>query len=81
MVPFSDNHADIICEVLVCECVVNFWHLPECQIYKAGTGCKAGDKCMFPHHMVDRYTSHETFSKMLILNTHHIVAQGVAACV
>ena len=30
---------------------------------------------------VDRYTSHKTFSTYLTLCTHHIVAQGVAACV
>ena len=29
------------------------WHPPECQFYKTGTGCKAGDKCLFPHHKVD----------------------------
>ena len=32
-----------------CEC----WHPPECQFYKTETGCKAGDKCLFPHHKVD----------------------------
>ena len=26
---------------------------PECQFYKNQTGCKAGDKCRFPHHKVD----------------------------
>ena len=29
------------------------WHPPECQFYKTETGCKAGDKCLFPHHKVD----------------------------
>ena len=29
------------------------WHLPDCQFYKTETGCKAGDKCLFPHHKVD----------------------------
>ena len=28
-------------------------HPPECQFYKTETGCKAGDRCMFPHHKVD----------------------------
>ena len=32
-----------------CEC----WHPPECQFYKTQTGCKAGDKCLFPQHKVD----------------------------
>ena len=30
-----------------------YWHLPECQFYKNETGCKAGDKCLFPHYKVD----------------------------
>ena len=28
------------------------WHPPRCQFYKTETGCKAGDKCLFPHHKV-----------------------------
>ena len=30
-----------------------YWHPPECQFYKAESGCIAGDKCLFPHHKVD----------------------------
>ena len=30
-----------------------YGHPPECQFYKKETGCKAGDKCLFPHHKVD----------------------------
>ena len=30
-----------------------YWHLPECQIYKTETGCKAKDKCLFQHQKVD----------------------------
>ena len=30
-----------------------YWHPPECHFYKNETGCKAGDKCLFPHYMVD----------------------------
>ena len=30
-----------------------YWHRPECQFYKNETGCKAGDKCLFPHYKVD----------------------------
>ena len=30
---------------------------------------------------LDRYTSHETFSNIWTLSTHHIVAQSVTACV
>ena len=37
------------CTRMSCE----YWHPPECQFYKHGTGCKAGDKCVFPHHKVE----------------------------
>ena len=30
-----------------------YWHPPKCQFNKTEPGCKAGDKCFFPHHMVD----------------------------
>ena len=30
-----------------------YWHPPECLFYKNETGCKAGDKCLFPHYKVD----------------------------
>ena len=30
-----------------------YWHPPLCQFYKTGSGCKAGDECLFPHHKVD----------------------------
>ena len=30
-----------------------YWHPPESQFYKSETGCKAGDKCLFPHYKVD----------------------------
>ena len=29
------------------------WHPPECQFYKTESGCKAWDKCLFPHHKVN----------------------------
>ena len=32
-----------------------YWHPPECQFYKTETGCKAGDKCLFPHNKVDEH--------------------------
>ena len=31
----------------------DYWHPPECQFFKNATGCKAGDKCLFPHYKVD----------------------------
>ena len=52
MVPFFDNRADNLkgsCTRSPCEC----WHPPKCQFYKTETGCKAGNKCLFPHHEVD----------------------------
>ena len=30
-----------------------YWHPPECQCYKNESGCKAGDKCLFPHYKVE----------------------------
>ena len=30
-----------------------YWHPPDCQFYKTETGCKAEDKCLFPHHKDD----------------------------
>ena len=47
MVPFSDNQGT--CTRSPCE----YWHPPECQFYKTETVCKAGEKCVFPHHKVD----------------------------
>ena len=29
-----------------------YWHSPECQFCKTESECKAGDKCLFPHHKV-----------------------------
>ena len=30
------------------------WHPPECQFFKNKTGCKAGDKRLFPHYKVPK---------------------------
>ena len=30
-----------------------YWHPRQCQFKKSETGCKAGDKCPFPHYKVD----------------------------
>ena len=38
-----------ICTRSPCE----HWHPPESQFHKNESGCKAGDKCLFPHHEVD----------------------------
>ena len=37
------------CTRTLCE----YWHPPKCQFYKNATGCKAGDRCLFPHYKVD----------------------------
>ena len=41
------------CTRSLCE----YWHLPECQFYKRETGCKAGDKRLFPHDKVDEQSN------------------------
>ena len=53
MVPFFDNRAEIMCKVFAQDRLVNTGILPNVQSYKTETGCKAGDKCLFPHHEVD----------------------------
>ena len=53
MVPFSHNRADIISKGTCARSSCEYWHPPECQFYKTETGCKAGDKCLFPHHEVE----------------------------
>ena len=56
----KSNHGAILrqpCRYsLKCTCTrspCEYWHPPECHFYKTETGCKAGDRCMFPHHKVD----------------------------
>ena len=52
MGPFLVNRADIIWKILArtsCE----YWHPPECPFHNHETGCKAADKCLFPHYKVD----------------------------
>ena len=34
-----------------------YWHPPECRFYKTEAGCKAGGKCLFPHHRVDEQSN------------------------
>ena len=43
------NYLKGTCTRTCCE----YWHPPECQFYKTETGCKAGDKCLFPRYKVD----------------------------
>ena len=53
IVPYFDNRADTIWKVLARDRLVNSGILPSVNFYKTETGCKAGDKCAFPHHEVD----------------------------
>ena len=40
-------------KVLARDRFVNMGILPNVNFTKKETGCKAGDKCLFPHHKVD----------------------------
>ena len=42
-----------------------YWHPPECQFYKTETGCKARDKCLFPHYKVDEQPNKKPKKKLL----------------
>ena len=37
-----------------------YWHPPECQFYKAESGCNFGDRCSFGHRQVEDEPSKET---------------------
>ena len=50
---FFDNLADIIWKVPARERLVNIGIRPSANSIKHETGCKAGDKCLFPRHKVD----------------------------
>ena len=39
-------------QILFTRSFCEYWHPPEGQFYKTETGCKAGDKCLFPHYKV-----------------------------
>ena len=41
------------CTRSLCE----YWHPPECPFYKTESGCKAGDKCLFPRYEVEEQPS------------------------
>ena len=47
--PKAATRLKSICTISPCE----YWHPPECQFFETESGCKAGDKCLFPHHKVD----------------------------
>ena len=35
------------------ESLREYWHPPECQVYKSEAGCKFGAECLFPHWKVE----------------------------
>ena len=39
----------VTCTKSPCE----YWHPPECQLYKSDSGCKFGAECLFPHWKVE----------------------------
>ena len=60
----KSNHAVILRQLCRCNlkgtCTrarCEYWHPPKCQFNETETGCKAGDKCLFPHHKVDEQTN------------------------
>ena len=63
--PFFDNRADIILKGTCTRTSCGYWHPPECQFYKNETGCKAGDKCLFPHCKVDEQTKKKPKKELL----------------
>ena len=55
----KSNHGSILRQP--CRCYLKgtctrtsceYWQPPECQFYKSETGCKAGEKCLFPYQKV-----------------------------
>ena len=66
MGPFFDDCVEKIWEVLVRDRLVNIGIRPSAsQLYNNETGCKAGDKCLFPHYKVDEQTNQEPKKKLL----------------
>ena len=50
---FFDNRADTIWKVLVRYHFVSIGIFPSVKSLKTDSGCKAGDKCLFPHFKVE----------------------------
>ena len=53
MGPLFNNRAEIVWKVPARERLVNIGIRPSAISIKNETGCKAGDKCLFPHYKVD----------------------------
>ena len=53
MGPFFDKPCRYCLKGTCTRTLCEYWHPPECHFYKNATGCKAGDKCLFPHYKVD----------------------------
>ena len=54
VVPLSNNRADMIWRVLACDRLVNVGILPSVNFTKQKRLAKTLEKCMFPHHKVDK---------------------------
>ena len=54
---FFDNRVDIIWKVLARDRFVSIGIVPNVWFCKTGSGCKAGDKCLFPHHKIDEQSN------------------------
>ena len=61
--PFFDNRADVISEVPARERHVNIGIHLSANSKKNQTGCKAGDKCLFPHRKVNEQTNKKKAEK------------------
>ena len=57
MVPSFDNRADTFRKVLARDRLVSVGILPKVNSAEKESGCKAGGKCLFPHHKVDEQPS------------------------
>ena len=56
LVSFFDNRIDTIWKVLARDRLVTIGSLPNVN-FKTESGCKAGDKCLFPHYKVEEQPS------------------------
>ena len=58
-----------------------YWHPPECHFFKKKeTGCKAGDKCLFPHYKVDEQPNQKPKKSYFQKRRESDDKNGVASC-
>ena len=65
LVSFIDNRAHIIGEVIARERLVDIGIHPSVNSTKTETGCKARNKCLFPHQKVDEQPDKKAKERML----------------